>query len=198
MTARVDLNLDQVRAALKGRRPVVAPPGNGQRSAVAAVLRERPGGVEVLLIRRAAREGDPWSGHMAFPGGRADPADGDLLETAARETHEEVGLDLRTHAELVGRLDDLEAVARGKRVGMTIAPFVFALTEEAPLVTNEEVEETIWASLSPLARGENATTVDYEVDGQKLTLPAFDVHGRIVWGLTYRMLQALFAALDAE
>lgn len=195
MTEPVDL--DQVRTALKGRRPAVTPQDGNQRSAVAAVLRERQGDAEVLLIRRATRDGDPWSGHMAFPGGRADPADGDLLETAERETREEVGLDLRAHAELVGRLDDVQAVARGRRIGMTIAPFVFALIEERPLVTNEEVEETIWARLSPLAHGENATTVDYEIDGQKLTLPAFDVSGRIVWGLTYRMLQALFDALEA-
>lgn len=170
--------------------------GEHRSAAVAAVLRPRPGGAEVLLIRRAAREGDPWSGHMALPGGREDMADPDLCHTATRETHEEVGLDLTRYGRLLGRLDDIPAIARGRRIGMTIAPFVFELVEERPLVTNEEVEEVIWAPLSPLARGETATTVDYVLEGRRLELPAFDVRGRIVWGLTYRMLESLFAVLE--
>ena len=65
---------------------------------------------------------------MAFPGGREDPGDVDLLSTAVRETLEELALDLNYHARLIGRLDDLPAVARGRRTGMSIAPFVFELT----------------------------------------------------------------------
>ncbi len=192
--AHVDLAL--VRQALANRKPVVAESVEGQRSAaVATILRSRPAGAEVLLIRRASREGDPWSGHMAFPGGREDDADPDLFHTAVRETHEEVGLDLGRHGSLIGRLDDIPAIARGHRIGMTIAPFVFELAEDRPLVTNEEVEEVLWAPLTPLALGEQATTVEYVLEGRRLELPAFDVQGRIVWGLTYRMLESLFETL---
>lgn len=164
-------------------------------AAVAAILRDRPDGAEVLLIRRAARHGDPWSGHMAFPGGREDPVDRDLLATALRETHEEIGLDLDRAGRAIGRLDDVPAIARGRRVGMTIAPFVFALLEDRPLVTNEEVEEVLWVPLALLLSGDSDTHVSYELDGQHLSLPAFDVRGRIVWGLTYRMLESLFDVL---
>jgi len=193
------IDLARVRKALAGRGPATGTRSADERSAaVAAVLRSRPEGAEVLLIRRAAREGDPWSGHMAFPGGREDEADPDLYHTAVRETHEEVGLDLQRYGSLLGRLDDIPAIARGQRVGMNIAPFVFELIEERPLVTNEEVEETIWAPLSPLARGDTTTTVDYVLEGRHLALPAFDVRGRIVWGLTYRMLESLFAVLEQD
>ncbi len=78
---------------------------------------------------------------------------------------------------------------------MTIAPFVFALVSEHALVTNEEVEEVLWAPLAPLVRGEADTQVAYDLEGQRLSLPAFDVRGRVVWGLTYRMLESLFEVL---
>jgi len=145
----------------------------------------------VLLIRRAEHEHDPWSGHMAFPGGRFDPGDHDLLHTAIRETREEVGLDLSENATLLGPLEPLPAIARGRRIGITIAPFVFALERHVELSPNHEVEETLWANLGRLASGDIASIVRYRLDEEVLELPAWDVDGRIVWGLTYRMLQTL-------
>ncbi|HVU02024.1 MAG TPA: CoA pyrophosphatase [Polyangiaceae bacterium] len=195
---KVDLN--RIRAALAGRAHVPAPLEGGERfAAVAAVLRERNGEAEVLLIRRAELEGDPWSGHMAFPGGRSSPNDDDLLHTAIRETEEEIGLRLARDRDLVGRLDDLPAIARGKPVGLVIAPFVFAVHDESdvPLVLNErEVREALWTPITPLLRGERNTTFPYRHDHGELALPAYDVDGRIVWGLTYRMLAELFEVLD--
>jgi 8-oxo-dGTP pyrophosphatase MutT (NUDIX family) len=170
-------------------------PAPGKRAAVAAIVRDAATGPEALFIRRAEHPNDPWSGHMAFPGGREAPGDPDLLATAIRETHEELGLDLVRSARLLGRLDTLPAVARGRRVGLTIAPFVFELTEQAPLLANYEVAEWIWAPLVPLFEGTNATTMPYEFEGQRIALPAFDVEGRVIWGLTYRMLETLFARL---
>lgn len=189
------IDLARVRRALRRDQEPLRPSGEGAFAAVAAVLRDAPGGAEVLLIRRAEHPEDPWSGHMAFPGGRYDSHDRDLLATAERETREEVGLDLGRDATLLGPLDPLPAVARGRRVGMTIAPFVFELTAEPRLAPNHEVIETLWAPLEALARGHGAKTIDYVLEGQTLTLPAWDVEGRTVWGLTYRMLQALLERL---
>lgn len=173
-----------------------APSAPPKRAAVAAVLRDHTQhGPEVLLIRRAEHPHDPWSGHMALPGGREDPSDADLLETAVRETREEVSLDLRVSARLLGRLDELPAVARGRRTGLTIVPFVFELTHDVALRHNHEVAEIVWAPVEPLFRGQLATTYGYEISGQKLELPAHDVDGRIVWGLTFRMLENLFSLL---
>ncbi len=133
---------------------------------------------------------------MAFPGGRHDSGDEDLLTTALRETLEEVGLDLGAHGTLVGRLEDTPAIARGKRLGLTIAPFVFELRASVPLQPNHEVEETIWVPLTPLTTSEYDSTKHYRYEGQDLELPAWDVQGRIVWGLTHRMLSALLEQLE--
>jgi 8-oxo-dGTP pyrophosphatase MutT (NUDIX family) len=166
------------------------------RAAVAIVVRDAMDGPHVLLIRRAEHPGDAWSGHMAFPGGREDPQDGNLLTTAIRETFEELALDLRQAGRLLGPLPALPAVARGRPTGMTIVPFVFELTAEAELSYSDEVAEAVWVPLDPLLHGRLRTT--FAVDrggGEQVQLPAHDVDGRIVWGLTYRMLDSLFELL---
>jgi 8-oxo-dGTP pyrophosphatase MutT (NUDIX family) len=180
--------------AESGREPTKLRAG---RAAVAIIVREaadeQP---EILLIRRAERPNDPWSGHMAFPGGREELHDPNLLATALRETREEIALDLERTGRLLGQLQALPAVARGQFIGMEIVPFVFELTDQAPLAFNPaEVAEAIWIPLEPLRRGALRTTVPYELGGQRLNLPAHDFEGRIVWGLTYRMLDQLFALL---
>lgn len=166
-----------------------------KKAAVAAVLWDGPLGAEVLLIQRAERPGDPWSGHMALPGGRHDASDGDLLRTALRETHEEVGVDLSA-ATLLAPLDDIEAVARGKRTGLLIRPYVFHWTApEKPVLKPEpgEVADALWTPLAPLHQGERDTVRPYEMNGTTWQLPGWDVDGRIVWGLTHRILSDLFS-----
>lgn len=198
MAKNARLDVAELRARLARHAPRVRSPGGGEvrRSAVAVVLREASADVEpdILLIRRAEREGDPWSGHMGLPGGRMDATDEDILATAIRETREEVGIDLARTATLLGQLDDLPAVARGKPVDLVITPFVFVLAVAADpeLTVNDEVAEVLWAGLGPLARGERPTTMSYSYEGRRVDLPAHDVGGRIVWGLTYRILEMLF------
>lgn len=172
-------------------------PTEDREAAVAAILRAPAGGgdAEILLIRRAEREGDPWSGHMAFPGGRREPSDESLLAAALRETREEVGLDLKAHGSLIGRLPVIPAMARGRRVGMVVAPFVVALRGAPPLALNEEVAEAVWAPLGPLARGESSGTFPYFIEDRRIELPCLFVGDRVVWGLTHRMLMGLFEAL---
>jgi 8-oxo-dGTP pyrophosphatase MutT (NUDIX family) len=196
------LGLDDLRAGLAptlpgGRPGGLVVPASEKRAAVAAVVRERDPavGAEVLFIRRAEKPRDPWSGHMAFPGGRRDPRDPDLLATALRETREEVGLDL-SGARLLGRLDDVEAIARGVRVGLTITPLVFAIDGDPPLRPQpEEVAEALWAPLRPLATGEARTTYPWRLGPVPVPLPGYRVGDRVVWGLTYKMLELLFARL---
>jgi len=107
-----------------------------------------------------------------------------------------VALDLDAHGRLLGRLATLPAIARGRPAGLTIAPYVFELLTDVPLVVHpDEVTETLWAPLGPMLRGERGGSVPYELAGQRLTLPAFDIDGRMVWGLTYRMLEGLFGLL---
>lgn len=183
-------DLDAIRAALTAH--VHETKAGKTRASVAAVLRVGVHGPEVLLIKRAEHPDDPWSGHMAFPGGREEEQDDDLVQTAVRETREEIGIDLARAATLLGPLDDVEAVGRGKRMGLIVRPHVFELRTRVEATPNYEVDEVLWAPIAPLVLGEAKATRQLEVEGRTYRFPAYDVDGRIVWGLTYWMLQLLF------
>ena len=160
---------------------------------------EGDGEARLLFIKRSERKSDPWSGHVAFPGGRTDVADTSTLATAVRETFEEVGLDLALRADHVGSLEELPAVVRGVQVGITIAPYVFALREPVPqLFPNHEVADTLWVPLGQLARGEGASTFVYMHEGTPLELPYLPLGPHRLWGLTHRMVILLLEAISAE
>jgi 8-oxo-dGTP pyrophosphatase MutT (NUDIX family) len=198
------LDLAWIRQRLDDHTPEPIPKEKvPRRAAVATVLRvdQAGGSCEILFILRAKHEGDPWSGHMAFPGGRMEQEDGDELATARRETQEEVALDLARNGELLGRVDDIHASASGRVLPLAIRPFVFLLTEpDAELRPDlAEVEEIHWVPAATLLDPANAATVPYELNGQHFDLPAFRVAGdRIIWGLTYQMLMRLFTVLGWE
>jgi len=170
------------------------------KAAVAAILRVESAGPEVLLIERAERIGDPWSGQMAFPGGRR-ASEETALDTAIRETMEEVAIDLRTH-ELLGPIADIPT----HRTGLIVRLFTFVLTSNVtPSPHAREVADVLWVPMLPMRRGEVSGTYDFQPDGMDttITLPCFRVPDRegaprVVWGLTYRMLEVLFEALSAE
>lgn len=192
-------SLLHIRAALERLPAQAEEPSGVRQAAVATIIRPaaNPNESEVLFIRRAEHERDPWSGQMAFPGGRRDPGDRSLLATAVRETEEELDLRVLERGRLLGQLAPIPAVAKGRPVGLSITPFVFELYETPKLSPNYEVAEAIWAPLGPLITGARAATQRYVHEGQALALPAFDVDGRIVWGLTYQMLMRLFEVLRA-
>jgi 8-oxo-dGTP pyrophosphatase MutT (NUDIX family) len=196
VVATVNVDLDTIRKNLNSRKAKRQELLEIQRrAAVATILRTVGGETEVLLIRRAERQGDPWSGHMAFPGGHQEPEDADLRATAIRETFEEVGLDLSQH-DYLGQLDELPARAGGKFVGMIIAPYVFALRDEPVLRPNDEVAELVWAPVGQMLRGEVDAIKELSYGGELRRLPAFRVQDHIVWGMTHNMLRSLFAVLD--
>src|SRR5690348_13096517 len=120
------------RAALRGYRPKPVEAPDARPAAVALVLIDGADGLEILLIRRAERADDPWSGQVALPGGRYEPGDGDLLTTAMRETREETGVDLAA-AERLGGLDDLHP-RTATLPPVVVRPFVFAIPSRPALV----------------------------------------------------------------
>lgn len=194
----VDVGIERIREALARREAKVLPRHDGVRAAaVAAIVRPAGDDTEVLFIRRSESPDDPWSGHMAFPGGRQDPGDEDLLATAVRETLEEIGVDLRAVARPIGQLDELDALARGRRAELVVRPYVFELLPDAIVEPshNHEVAEVVWARLGPMIRGETTSSISYRRGEHDLVLDAFDVGGRTVWGLTYHMLLTLFERL---
>ena len=181
---------DEVRRALALRPPAQVADEASQRAAVAVILRDGTGGIEVLLIRRAEHPQDPWSGQMAFPGGRAQPSDADLPSTAVRETREEIGVDLAASAEALGALDEVRAVARGLPMNLTIAPFVFRLREPFAAALNVEVRSLHWLPLGELLGTARRSTMDYAQRGVSLQLPCLRVDDLVIWGLTYRMFMS--------
>lgn len=193
---RLDLQL--LRQALSQGKASGAgfPPGAVRCAAVAAIVRPSASGAELLLIRRARHERDPWSGHMALPGGHREQGDPDLVATALRETREEIGLSLARDGEWLGTLERARAVA-GAGAGFEISPLVFALTREVrdvELVPNpREVDAIVWARIEDLLSPTAQTSFTYAGGGQERQFPAFDVRGHVVWGLTYRILKNLLA-----
>lgn len=168
-----------------------------QRASVAIILGQLDNELCVLLIRRAESPMDPWSGHMALPGGRRDPDDLDDLTTAIRETLEEVGLDLSKAATLLGRLDDVRASARGRPIDMAISPFVFSVKSISAIVPTPEVVAAYWFPLQPLFSGKAAITHQADLPDGRVTVAAWNVEGNAVWGLTYRMLDNLLSLMRA-
>jgi 8-oxo-dGTP pyrophosphatase MutT (NUDIX family) len=190
------MNLEIIRKGLEPHKPLAhQAPGSNHQGAVAVILRPDGDETRVLLIRRAERAGDPWSGHMAFPGGHAESSDPTLFETVTRETREEIGVDLEAQGELIGQLDELEVFAYGRPIGMKVVPYVFVLRQECDYQLNSEVDEMVWGALGEMAKGEVDAVKAYSTDGVCFELPAYNVQGRIVWGLTYRILQDLFLKL---
>jgi 8-oxo-dGTP pyrophosphatase MutT (NUDIX family) len=162
------------------------------QAAVALVVRGREP-LEVLLIKRARRAGDPWSGHMAFPGGRRDPADDTLLRTAVRETVEEIGLDLEDAGVHLGRLEVVRP-ASPHLPRMTITPHVFGVPAETPAAaTSEEVDAVHWVSLDLLRDPATRAEIEIRLPGGSQRFPGLRVAGDVVWGLTYRILEDFLA-----
>ena len=180
------ITLAAVRLALVGHQPQPAQAPGARPAAVSLVLVEGAEGAEILLIKRAERAGDPWSGQIAFPGGRQDPEDRDLLATAVRETREETGVELAA-AERLGVLDDL--VPRSVTLPLVIVrPFVFALPRRPVLTTNAEVQRAFWVALARLSEPAVQSQLTITLKDGVRTFPAYRLGEDIIWGMTERIL----------
>ncbi|MHB1327336.1 MAG: NUDIX hydrolase [Gemmatimonadales bacterium] len=183
--------IERLAEALGARSPAVADPTGRSRAAVAIVLAPNPDAV--LLIRRAERVGDRWSGQMAFPGGRWAPEDPDLLTTARRETSEEVGLDL-TDARLLGQFDD-SAPRSPSLPPVVVTPYLFAVDHRRPLYPNVEVAEAGWVPFDELLRSEIYRPFEYRAEGTKYLFPGYHLPIGVVWGMTERILTPILSLL---
>jgi len=156
-------------------------------ASVAVVLAPEPD--SILLIQRADRDSDVWSGHLAFPGGRRGPNDPDLLTTARRETLEEVGFDLGG-AQLIGQLDDL--ATRGPVLPpLVVRPFVFTAPAAGSLTPNREVAAAWWVPLETFSRSGVFGPTEYRRYGTLVRSTGYHLPMGVLWGMTERILTPL-------
>jgi len=191
--------LNQIRQAMASYEAEFLQPSPTMRqAAVAIVTRETPLGAEMLFIKRAEQEGDPWSGHMAFPGGHKEPTDASLEHAARRETWEETGLDL-ANSRYLGALDHQRAQPRGRILDMLIAPHVFEIEGDPSFNPNYEVAEVVWAPIPDMATNVLHDTETKPLSGVPTVFNGYRLeHGHFVWGLTYRILKTFFTTLDPQ
>ena len=166
-------------------------PVPSKRAAVAITVRSGVSGPEILMIQRAVRQGDPWSGHMGFPGGRKEESDASDMACAKRETREEIGFDLDIHGELVCQLSDVNTGWRADRPEMLVAPFVFKVGSTPVFELNHEVDDTLWVPLSFLLNDANRSRHQWDWRGEVLESDAFTFDDRLIWGLSLMMIDEL-------
>jgi 8-oxo-dGTP pyrophosphatase MutT (NUDIX family) len=183
--------------------------GDPARAAVAIILTTRPQAtghrpqdlpshesrvtrheLEVLLILRATRDGDPWSGQVALPGGRSDPTDATLQDTAIRETLEETGIDLGASGVILGALDELRP-RTPVLPPIIVTPFVAVAPYDSPLTGSTEVAEAFWVPWSTFADPDLVEENMVHVRGDEWRVSSYAIGSRIVWGMTERMLRQL-------
>jgi 8-oxo-dGTP pyrophosphatase MutT (NUDIX family) len=173
--------------------PVAPEPSQAsRRAAVAAVLHDEPGGPRVLLMKRAERTGDPWSGHISLPGGGFQDTDRDMLATAIRETREELGIELAS-ARLLGNLKAMHPRTSGP-LGIEVTPYVFLTDYALEPVCGPEALAAFWLPLELAASG--ALDGTYTYPNSTMTFPSWTYEGHVIWGLTWRILADLLAAAD--
>ena len=173
--------------------PVDAPTYAGSKlAAVAALIRiADDDSAELLFIKRAVLERDPWSGHVAFPGGRYDVGDESLAETAMRETREELSMDIALDGKIIGRLDDL-APRSAALPPIIVRPFVAVVPATLPFIVNtREVSAAFWVPISQLCSADAQIEYQLTRDGVDARFPAYGVGPHVVWGLTERIVSQL-------
>jgi 8-oxo-dGTP pyrophosphatase MutT (NUDIX family) len=167
-----------------------------RRAAVALIIRAgEDGAPELLFIKRAEYPADPWSGQVAFPGGREEGADPTLADTAVRETREETGIDLGRDGTVIGTLDDLRPQTV-KLPAVIVRPYVVLLNRIEPLVLSDEVALAFWIPLEAFKDAPSWRDTAVLARGVQLNRRAFHHQGQIIWGMTERILAQLLALLD--
>lgn len=170
--------------------------GNPRRAAVALVFRVPEGGdAELLVIRRAERVGDPWSGQMGLPGGGAQRNDASLEDTALRETLEETGIDIRADGHVLGALDD-HRPRTPLLPAIIVTPYVAIVRPDVVLTLNAEVADALWIPLRALRDPTTRRDSQVNIRGETRQEPSFVIGPTIVWGMTNRILRSLVALLD--
>ena len=195
--ALADPFIVRLRAILADRIPDQREYGAPMRMAAVALLLRlpQPDSVEMLFIKRAVYESDPWSGHVALPGGRQEQQDRDLRETAVRETREELSIDVDTRGEIIGTLDDV--VPRTPRLPpIVIRPYVGVVESSVVPLLSDEVASAFWIPLERIVDPAVRIRSVVKARGEDLDVTGYQLGEHFVWGLTERILANFFGILS--
>lgn len=184
------MRLERLVAELAATPPRRAEMPERPHAAVALLLAPDPD--RILLIRRAEREGDPWSGQLALPGGRREAHDGDLLDTAIRETREETGV-LLDRAWQRLELDDL-APTTPVLPPIVVRPYLFLLETALDAALSREVAHAAWVALADLAAPGVYREVDISVRGAPRRVSGYSLDQGLLWGMTERIVTPVVRA----
>ena len=168
------------------------------RSSVALILFQPTATeeVKILMMSRAIRQGDPWSGHMAFPGGLQDKDDSHSFDAALREVNEEIGIPANHNLNFIGRLSGILTHSHRGYLPMVVTPFVFHLTQATEFHPNQrEVAELLWIPLPFLATAKHRTSMTWKTDNSQLSLPCYYYQQKRIWGLSLAILDELLAVV---
>ena len=199
----LDKTIPPVKHALKKHRArKVLSRHWSSRSAVVALLDgDHVSDASLLLIKRAQREGDPWSGHMGLPGGRYEKGDRSGWGTAKREMAEEVGFDADAlehkvlRPTLAGRLSDYNTAKRVLPTKMVISAYVMTVEQKPDLTLNHEVADTIWVPMTYFADPNNREFKDFKFRGKDERLPCYRYDDdKVIWGITLTLIDELLRA----
>jgi 8-oxo-dGTP pyrophosphatase MutT (NUDIX family) len=186
----------KIRSALASHSPVESEEEKGVRQAAVALIFRvgKDDALELLCIKRAEYEGDPWSGQIAFPGGRVEAGDSSLVETAIRETREETGIDLGREGMIIGTLDDLRPLSI-RLPAIVVRPYVALLDSSEPLVLSPEVALSFWLPFAAMTRVESWQEDTVFARGIQINARVFRHEEHVVWGMTERILTQLLTLL---
>lgn len=188
------LDLKLIKKRLLSHQPLALQAESKQRAAVTMLLRNRDQNTEVLFIRRAEHDQDPWSGDLGFPGGRIDTADSSPRDAAEREALEEVGINL-IDANYLGQNDDLA----GAYLSIHISCFVYQVDNQAQFKLNGEIVDLFWVGLDTLLEPQRNQQLTFFYRGRDRTHPAINLKEwseRPLWGITYRLLENFLHLFD--
>lgn len=182
--------LDALRQSLAGQQEPFRSDSKKPRGVVAVLFKEEAEDLWLLMIKRSENPQDPWSGQMAFPGGHADSRDRSLLDTAAREALEEVGINTQ-HQEFLGCLRNIEP----KNAPMVVTPFIFLILREVHPTTSREAEEILWVPMSFLVNPKNVSSVTVPIGQQEVSMGCYVYLNHVIWGMSFRIIRDIISKI---
>jgi len=166
--------------------------GDHVEAVVAILLWDELGrGLQTLLVQRAEREGDPWSGQIGLPGGRVKQGVETPRTALHREVEEEVGINLE---EVGVELGSLSVGHPMRRMEMRVQPWVYGLKAKPKVSLGSEIADSFWVNLSELPSKMQMTEI--MIRKEPRSVESYLVDGKVVWGFTYRVLTELLPILE--